>query len=301
MTELIKKRKNFSFGVIGGGKLGLNLTIELLKMGRLEWILAHSKRTYDKVLARIINRFLIRGSIQEVEKLPNMIIIATPDSEIKKVADSLAVHFGKSLKGNYVVHCSGVLKRDVLKSCEDLGASTAAIHPFQTFYYEEDGILSDIRWGVEATDEDYTLFASFVDLLFGFPVRLTEENIREKTLYHAVATSASNYMTTIIQLANQIADSANIDSNEFLPPIAKTTLGNNLRGLTDNKTIPLTGPIARADVDTIRLHIEALKQHPHILKPYCYMGLATVEMAHNAGMLSKKALDEMTELFKSGV
>jgi len=108
-------------------------------------------------------------------------------------------------------------------------------------------------------------------------------------------------MTTIIQLANQIADSANIDSNEFLPPIAKTTLGNNLRGLTDNKTIPLTGPIARADVDTITLHIEALKQHPHILKPYCYMGLATVEMAHNAGMLSKKALDEMTELFKSGV
>lgn len=301
MTELIKNRKNFTFGVIGGGKLGLNLTIELLKMGRLEWILAHSKRTYDRVLTRIINRFLIRPSIQEIDKLPNMIIICTPDSEIKKVSDELARHFGKSLKGHYVIHCSGVLKRDILSSCEDLGAVTAAIHPFQTFYFEEPGILTDIRWGVEASDDDYSLFASFVDLLFGFPVRLSEENIREKALYHAVATAASNYMTTIIQLANQIADSANIDSNEFLPPIAKTTLGNNLRGLSDSKVIPLTGPIARADVETIKLHIEALKNHPQILKPYCYMGLATVEMAHNAGMLNEKALKEITELFKTGI
>lgn len=301
MAEHIKNRKNFSFGVIGGGKLGLNLTIELLKMGRLDWILAHSKRTYDRVLTRIINRFLIRATIQEIDKIPDMIIICTPDSEIKKVSDEIAKTLGKNLKGKYVIHCSGVLKREVLKACEDMGASTAAIHPFQTFYYEEPGILSDIRWGVESTDEDYNLFASFVDLLFGFPVRLSEESIREKALYHAVATAASNYMTTIIQLANQIADSANIDSTQFLPPIAKTTLGNNLRGLSDSKVIPLTGPIARADLETIKLHIEALRTHPEILKPYCYMGLATVEMAHNAGMLSEKALNEMTELFKTGL
>lgn len=301
MTELIKNSKNFTFGVIGGGKLGLNLTLELLKMGRLDWVLAHSKRTYDRVLARIINRFLIRGSIKEIDKIPNMLIICTPDSEIKNVSEELARHLGKNLKGVYVVHCSGVLKKDVLVACEQQGASIAAIHPFQTFYFEEEGILSDIRWGVEASDEDYMLFASFVDFLYGFPVRLSEESIREKALYHAVATSASNYMTTIIQLANQIADSANIDSTEFLPPIAKTTLGNNLRGLSDLKNIPLTGPIARADVDTIKLHIDALKSHPHILKPYCYMGLATVEMAYNAGMLSKKALDDLAEIFKSGI
>ncbi len=301
MTELIKNRKNFTFGVIGGGKLGLNLTLELLKMGRLDWVMAHSKRTYDRVLARIINRFLIRATIEEIDKIPNMLIICTPDSEIKKVSEELASQFGKKLKGAYIIHCSGVLKRDVLSACEKEGAITAAVHPFQTFYFEEEGILSDIRWGVEASDEDYMLFASFVDFLYGFPVRLTEENIREKALYHAVATSASNYMTTIIQLANQIADSANIDSTEFLPPIAKTTLGNNLRGLSDSKVIPLTGPIARADVDTIKLHIEALKNHPHILKPYCYMGLATVEMAYNAGMLSKKALEDISVLFKSGL
>lgn len=301
MAELIKNRQNFSFGVIGGGKLGLNLTIELLKMGRLDWILAHTKRTYDRVLGRIINRFLIRSSIQDIDKFPDMIIICTPDSEIKKVSDDLARIHGKSLKGKYIIHCSGVLKREILSACEKAGAVTAAIHPFQTFYFEEPGILSDIRWGVEASDEDYDLFASFVDLLFGFPVRLSEESIREKALYHAVATAASNYMTTIIQLANQIADSANIDSNEFLPPIAKTTLGNNLRGLSDSKMIPLTGPIARADIETIRLHIDALKQYPNILKPYCYMGLATVEMAHNAGMLTDKALKDMSDLFKTGV
>ena len=31
------------------------------------------------------------------------------------------------------------------------------------------------------------------------------------------------------------------------------------------------------------------------------MGLATVEMAYNAGMLSKKALEDISVLFKSGL
>lgn len=297
------KSKNFSFGVIGGGRLGLALSIELLKMGRLDWVITHSKKTYDRVVEKIFNRFLTRSRVAEIDKLPGMIMICTPDSSIKEIADQLAEKFGKMLKGKYVVHCSGVLSRSVLKSCEDFGAKTAALHPFQTFVYDLEGQFEDIRWAIESTDEDYTAFSSFVDLLFGFPVRLTEHNLKEKALYHAVATSASNYMTTIIQLANKIADSAKIDSKQFLPPIAKTTLGNNLRGLTDasSTNVPLTGPIARADLGTIQLHLEALKDHPELLRPYSYMGLATAEMALNAGILQKDHFVKVKDLFINGL
>ncbi|MDC1068740.1 DUF2520 domain-containing protein, partial [Candidatus Kapabacteria bacterium] len=279
-------------------RLGLTIAIELLKITRLEWVLAHSKKSMDRVLKKIYNRFLTRTKISEIDKLPSMIIIATPDAAIEDTAEELAEHFGKNLKGVYLIHCSGVLSRDVLNSCEKLGAKTAACHPFQTFIDDENK-LEDIRWGIESTDEDYSLFASFVDLLYGFPVRLNDHNLKEKALYHAVATAASNYMTTIIQLANKIADSAKIDSKQFLPPIAKTTLGNNLRGLTDSQNIPLSGPIARADLDTIRIHLDALNENPELLRPYCYMGLATAEMAHNAGILDADHYSNVNMLFRS--
>lgn len=298
---MIKDTKSYTFGIIGAGKVGITLGIELLKLGRLDWIVTNSKASGDRVKKTLINPDLIRTSVQDIDHLPNMIIIVTNDSVINEVARKLAEKYGKFLKGVQVIHCSGVLGTSVLEPCSDNGASVAAIHPFQTFYLDTPNLLHDIRWGIECTDEDYSLYSSFVDLLYGFPIRLSEESVKEKALYHAVATSASNYMTTIIQLANQIADSANIDSNEFLPTIAKTTLGNNLRGLTDSKSIPLTGPIARADVNTIRLHVKAMKGHRQLLRPYCYMGLATNEMALNAGVIDKSSFLAIQNAFREGL
>ena len=52
---------------------------------------------------------------------------------------------------------------------------------------------------------------------------------------------------------------------------------------------------------TIQLHIDALKTHPEILKPYCHMGLATLEMAKNAGIVSSDAYDEMEKIYKTGI
>ncbi len=291
----------FTFGMVGSGRLGLTITMELFRMDRLDWVLCHTAKSRDRVLDKIFNKHMVRESVANLDKVPNMIIIAVPDRSIRSVSEDLAKTLGSELKGKYVIHLSGVLKRDILDDCKEMGAITASVHPFQTFYYETDNPLQDIRWGVDSSDEDYPLFASFVNLLFGFPVRLSDDTIREKALYHAVATSASNYMTTIIQLAHKIADSAQIDASQFLPPIAKTTLGNNLRGLTDSKSIPLTGPIAREDIVTIRLHIDALKTHPEILKPYCHMGLATLEMARNAGIVSEEAFVEMEKLYKTGI
>lgn len=296
---MIKQSKNFNFGIIGAGRLGLTIAIELQKQSRLGWVVAHSKKTYERVIEKIQNRFLTKSNIEELDKLPSMLIIATPDSKIKETSKIIANRFDKNLSGTYVIHCSGVLSRSVLEDCENLGAKTAACHPFQTFVDGIENHLEDIRWGIEATDEDYTLFASFVDLLYGFPVRLHDHDTKEKALYHAVATSASNYMTTIIQLANKIADSAKIDSTQFLPPIAKTTLGNNLRGLTDSHQVPLSGPIARADIETIRIHLDALKDNPELLRPYCYMGLATAEMALNAGILSSDHYSNVNKIFRS--
>jgi len=287
---------DFTFGIIGPGKLGMVLADAISSLNRLEWILARSNTSVNRVKSIFDSGSHIIREIEEIKVLPNMTILTVNDSSISKVASSIARYHGEKVKGKYFIHCSGVVGKDVLKPLADKGGIIAAVHPFQTFMVSDDEVLRDIRWGVDANDEDYDTFANFVTFLYGFPVRLMNESHKDKALYHAVAVAASNYMTTIIQLANKIADSANIDAREFLPPIAKTTLGNNLKGLSD-KSIPLTGPVARGDIETIRLHIDAMSGNNDILIPYCLMGLATAKMAYSSGLISNLQYNAMNQLF----
>ena len=50
----------------------------------------------------------------------------------------------------------------------------------------------------------------------------------------------------------------------------------------------LTGPIARGDVETVRGHVQALRENtPAKLELYKLLGLHTVELAVSAGTLSE--------------
>lgn len=300
-TKAIKfENTDFTFGIIGPGRLGMVLAHELSTLSRLRWILAKSDKSVEKVKRVFGNGNHIIREVEDISDMPNMIIITVNDSSIAKVATTLARYHADEIKGRYFVHCSGVVGREILKPLADLGGITAAVHPFQTFVMPEEDVLKNIRWGVDAEDSTYDTFANFVTFLYGFPIRIMDKSQKDKALYHAVAVAASNYMTTIIQLANKIADSANIDAKEFLPPIAKTTLGNNLRGLSD-RSLPLTGPVARGDIETIRLHIDAMSDNQDILVPYCLMGLATAKMAFSTGLISNLQYNAMNELFVSKV
>jgi predicted short-subunit dehydrogenase-like oxidoreductase (DUF2520 family) len=294
--DIFLENEEFTFGIVGAGKLGMVLASQLDNLNRLQWILAKSDTAFQRTISTFGSSKQIYREIAEVDELPNMTILSVNDSSISKVIDQICDFHSDKIKGKYFIHCSGVMGKEVLQPIKDLGGIVAAVHPFQTFIAPKADVLKDIRWGVDADDECYDTFANFVTFLYGFPIRVMNESHKDRALYHAVAVAASNYMTTIIQLANKIADSANIDSNEFLPPIAKTTLGNNLRGLSD-KEMPLTGPVSRGDLETIDLHIQAMVGNTEILEPYCLMGLATAKMAYNSGLISELQFKAMKSLF----
>jgi predicted short-subunit dehydrogenase-like oxidoreductase (DUF2520 family) len=75
-----------------------------------------------------------------------------------------------------------------------------------------------------------------------------------------------------------------------------------LRGTLDNVEqlgVPaaLTGPIARGDVDTIRLHLARLSDEDRVL--YCGLGLELLRMARAAGLDAQRA-EEIHALLSSG-
>lgn len=299
-TELDEFRNGLSIGIVGSGKLGLALISEFNKLSKLRWVIARSQDSKLNVINKIYNTQIIKSNINEVNAIPNFIILAISDSQIKDYAEELADFLGDKLNGTYIIHCSGFQNVDVLESLKNKGAKVGALHPFQTFYYESESLFKNVTWGIECDEEDYKEFSNLVLVTEGIPLRLPQEAIENKALYHAAAVVASNYITPVMQLANQIAKSINLKEDELLATIARTTINNNLKSFK-GENVPLTGPIVRGDKKTIEIHINAMKGKPELLRPYCQFGLATAELAFRNELISEDDFYDIMSILKNGL
>jgi predicted short-subunit dehydrogenase-like oxidoreductase (DUF2520 family) len=131
---------------------------------------------------------------------------------------------------------------------------------------------------------------------------LLEITAEKKTLYHAAAVAASNYLVSLIHLALELNKAAGLPMNisfDALLPLIKGTLSNiGARGIPD----ALTGPIARGDVETVAAHLQAIeKDAPGLLAIYRCLGLYTVDLAKAKGTLNEEAADRLLALLRQGV
>ncbi len=289
-----------SVGIVGAGMLGMSLINVFNKNSKLRWVLTRSQDSKLNVINKIFNSQIIKSYIEEIDIIPKFIILAISDKEIKVFTDELAKRLDYKLNGVYLVHCSGFQNANIMQCAKDKGAKIASLHPFQTFYYENDNSFKNVTWGIECEEEDFSAFSNLIEVLEGIPLKLTVEAINNKALYHAAAVVASNYITPIMQLANQIAKSINLNEEELLATIAKTTIQNNLKSFK-NDELPLTGPIARGDKETISIHIDAMRDKPELLRPYCQMGLVTAELAFRNGTLLEDDFYDIMSILKSGL
>jgi predicted short-subunit dehydrogenase-like oxidoreductase (DUF2520 family) len=293
----MRRTLNFKCGIIGAGRLGSVLAQALSKKMALKWIVLRSEKSRISVSKIIKTDVEIFSSIKKNLSLPDIIILTVGDSKIEQVAVQLANKFGKELRGKYVIHCSGVLPVSVLDSCRKAGAKTACCHPYQTFYESSPETLIDISWGVETRDTYYIL-ENFVKALGGKPLKLSYKDRAEKALYHISAVFASNFLSTVVTGAELIASKAELPWKNFLPRIINTTIENNLK-VSDKVLFPLTGPIVRGDVETLRLHINSLSKYPSLLNIYCYLSLATLETAKLNKLLTKQKFGEIKDFLVS--
>ena len=116
----------------------------------------------------------------------------------------------------------------------------------------------------------------------------------DRPLYHAAAVMSCGYLATMLDAACDLWGSMGFSREEALRallPLARGTL-NNVESLGTRRGA--TGPVARGDVGTVRLHLETLAQQAlHVLPLYCQTGLAMVSMT---SFTQDRAPDNMGEL-----
>ena len=276
---------------IGAGTLGFALSKACTAAGY--HVLSIHSRTFEDAtrLANDLPGAVAVPSLSEATRA-DIVFLTVPDDAIAAVCESISWPATCS-----VVHCSGALSLDVLEAATQAGAASGSLHPLQTFAAgaEHAGRLSDIAYALEASSNElHETLQELVEALGGRPQWIQSS---DKPLYHASAAMASNYLVALLGDASKLWESFGVSRDsglQSLLPLVRGTI-DNLQGIGFPDA--LTGPIARGDVETVRIHLQALTaSQPDIISSYATMGKRTVALGLEKGTLSEDAARAIREL-----
>ena len=228
------------YAVIGAGRLGQALT-----------------RAMREANAEVI------GPLRRGEVLPvcDVVLLCVPESAITALAASIPI-------GPIVGHCSASFPLNALAPHERLNA-----HPLMPITKAG----ADFRGAVCATDGSTPRAAAIADQiarLVGMrPVLVPAE---KRALYHAAASMAANFLTTLGDAAERLAAPCGIERNDFAPLIRAAV--ENWIALGGKQA--LVGPVSRNQTETVaRQRAAVAETAPDLLPLWDAMVTSTRKLA----------------------
>lgn len=275
-----------SFAIVGCGKVGSALARFLTAAGYRAAGLASKSLSSAQRVAEMIGTKRFSRVNWEVTKSADIVFITTPDGVIGEACRQIAGNNGLRER-SIVLHCSGSLSSEILFPAKECGASIGSMHPLQSFVSVEiwnnpfQGIIISVEGEPQAVDAARKIAA---DLGATFMEIKTEA----KTLYHASAVVASNYLVTLLDLAFRLIEPAGVSKTDALK-LLKPLIGGTLSNI-EKVGIPeaLTGPIERGDAEVLERHMaEIASKVPELMTIYKALSLYTIGVARKKGTLSE--------------
>jgi predicted short-subunit dehydrogenase-like oxidoreductase (DUF2520 family) len=202
----------------------------------------------------IASRLRERGLVL-LEEGAELVLLCVPDRAIQDAA-------GRIEPGPWVAHVSGATPLAALDPHE----RRFSVHPLQTLVtWRGPEQLDGAYAAVTAETEEACELGFWLARTLGLqPFPLADS---DRTLYHAGAVFASNYLVTLHRAASELVREAGAPA-EALVPLMTRTIENGFE---------LTGPIARGDWATVDAHLVALRErHPELETMYRVLAEATV-------------------------
>lgn len=287
--------ESVSIGFIGAGKVGISFG-KFLAENQIPVIGYASRSNESAEKAAVFTGGQCFDSVEELAAKADIIFITTPDTVISSVANELAGC--KLRKGQIFLHMSGGLSSGILKPVKEKGCFTASLHPLQAFADINKAVV-DLRSTFFSLEGDTEAINIAEQLLkqCGNPYAIIQAE--KKPLYHSAACAASNYLVSALYFAQKLLDAAGISSEvgiEALIPLASSSIENVKRlGAAD----AITGPISRGDVNTVNLHMKAIKEHcPELLKLYSCLGKQTLELASKKKLKDDETIKQINDLWR---
>lgn len=249
------------------------MKIAIIGAGRIAWHLGKRLRGKGLPVSQIVSRSAPNAEVlaehlrctwsdQPSDILPDAdwIIMAVRDDAIEPVARAFSPYVTTAL----VTHTSGGTASSVLAPYFE---RYGVFYPLQSFSMEHTPVWSKIPFCVDAqSDEDVLLLKKIAKTIGNLVYRVNDE---QRAKLHVAAVFANNFVNRCFAIAEKILDENDLPF-ELLHPLMEETLA---KALHDSPARMQTGPAMRGDADTVRRHLELLKEHRYWRQIYWEMSL----------------------------
>jgi predicted short-subunit dehydrogenase-like oxidoreductase (DUF2520 family) len=278
-------------GVVSAGRVGSVLGAALAGAGHVLTGVSAVSRSSLRRAADLLPDVPVLPPDDVVQRA-DLVLLAVPDDVLPDLVAGLAAT--KAFRaGQIVVHTSGARGVDVLAPATAVGVLPLALHPAMIFTGRAEDIarLAAACIGVTVADETgWSVGEALVLEMGAEPVRIPPE---ARPLYHAALAHGANHLATLVRDAVDTLERAGVvPAERLLGPLLEAALDNTLR----HGDRALTGPVARGDLDTVRLHLRVLAESaPELLDPYRTQANRTTDRAEAAGLLAPAAATQIRE------
>ena len=252
-----KRKQNPTVSIIGAGRLGTTLAVALSRKGyQIESLVARNSRSARKAATLLDGDTQALAAKQfDLLKPADLFLITTPDDQVATVAVELA-KLDLDRKPS-ALHTSGALSAEVLSPLRKKGWSTGSIHPLISVTAGGRAELRGAFWSVEGDKAASRVGKKIVADLRGKSFSIRSE---DKPLYHAAAVMSAGNVVALFDVAIEMLVRCGLSRKQargILQPLIASTVQNlEARDPVD----ALTGTFARGDIETVKLHLEALEK-----------------------------------------
>ncbi|SHE46242.1 Predicted oxidoreductase, contains short-chain dehydrogenase (SDR) and DUF2520 domains [Thermoanaerobacter uzonensis DSM 18761] len=283
-------------GFVGAGIVGTSLAFLLSQNGiNISGFLSRSLESAKK--SAEFTQSSVFSSYEEVITNSDVIIISTNDNSIPEVVNNLS-QYKEMLKEKTFAHLSGALNLEVLNPLKYENNFIMVLHPIQTCPSVSSALelLPKSYFTLEGDEKAVEIGKEIVNKISGKYIVL---NNIVRPLYHAACVVASNYLVALSKFSLILLKKSGFPFENYpdaLIPLMEGTLKNiKEKGTTD----ALTGPIARGDVNTVKLHLENIKD-PSLEELYKSLGKLTLGIAYEKGSFNNEKYFELEGILNGG-
>lgn len=254
--NVMQKHSDITISIAGSGNVASFLAVELYKKGFVIRQVYSRTLGNAKLLAKQVNAEAT-DHVAGIKTDVSLLIVALPDHVISEFAKSLSdIHPDCSLKVAYTA--GSVPLSDVSLYFRNCGV----LYPLQSITLLRRPDPENIPFCIEGTNDLITDFLIKIAETMSKDIRLIDSD--QRRTIHLAAVFACNFSNHMMVIAEDILSKENVDFSILRPLIHETiTRLETLRPIDMQ-----TGPAARDDQETIRKHLEMLKDKAEVRQLY---------------------------------
>ena len=243
-------------GFIGAGKVGCSLGKYFA--GQHADVVGYYSRTLDsaKTAAEFVGTNYFE-SLETVVDLSDCLFFTVNDTAILDVWNKVKE---LDISGKIICHCSGAKSASVFEGVDEKGAYAFSLHPISPFSSRYDSYknVKDAYFTIEGNEKKLPDMEKFLQKMHLSYTKIFGE---EKVKYHAACVFASNLMVALSKDAIDLLCEVGFSEEDAQRALAHLMEQNLKAILEKGPKEALTGPMERGDGETIRNHLEVLKEN----------------------------------------